>query len=587
MFRRLAPLRIKLPTMVALLLAVCTGAVVVVAYRAVRSSVSAAAEGQLQSVVGRLADALATQRRRSATDGQRIGGIPRIHAWLTGGSDEAAARAALDSVERATPLTPAIVLTRRDGRKLIAGSAQLAPPQDLASGYGPFFLAADTVRYISAAPLMNASDTIGTLAIVRSAAGPTSASASLGGLAGQDVEILLANADGSVWTDLHQPMASPIATRELANTLAHGTFASDSTIAAVARIAGSPWIVWVSQPMSVAVEPATTLVRRLALIAIIGVLLGGLVAWLWIRRVIAPLDDAAATSEAIARGDYRRRITAPVAEDEVGRLAASFNSMAAEVERHSTELETLVTERTAALEQALADLRQAQDDVVRNARLATLGQLAGGVGHELRNPLGVMTNAVFVLETVVQNQDPMVRDYFGILKTQIALSEKIVADLLDFARTKPAARMPTSVSELVRHQVARLGPLGTTSVTEDFPASLPPADIDSVQIGQVVFNLVANAAQAIGDRGGVITCRARHDGNGSIALDIADDGPGMSEDVAKRIFEPLFTTKARGLGLGLAVSRMLAENNGGRLTFTTAKGEGTTFTLTMPTVAHG
>jgi signal transduction histidine kinase len=122
-------------------------------------------------------------------------------------------------------------------------------------------------------------------------------------------------------------------------------------------------------------------------------------------------------------------------------------------------------------------------------------------------------------------------------------------------------------------------------VEYDFPDSLPAADIDGVQIGQVVLNLVANAVQAMGESGGLLACRARHDGNGTVLLDVADTGPGMTADVARRVFEPLFTTKARGLGLGLAVSRMLAQNNSGRLTFVTRLGLGTTFTLALP-AAH-
>src|SRR6185312_12907289 len=118
------------------------------------------------------------------------------------------------------------------------------------------------------------------------------------------------------------PTPSPATKSEIAKALTRGVVANDSTIAAMVRVAGAPWLVWVSQPAAVALEPATTLVRRLALISIIGVLLGALVAWWWIHRVMTPLDEAVATSEAIAHGDYRRRMPVPTAEDEVGRLAA-------------------------------------------------------------------------------------------------------------------------------------------------------------------------------------------------------------------------------------------------------------------------
>jgi signal transduction histidine kinase len=117
-------------------------------------------------------------------------------------------------------------------------------------------------------------------------------------------------------------------------------------------------------------------------------------------------------------------------------------------------------------------------------------------------------------------------------------------------------------------------------------STLRPASVDAVQIGQVVFNLVTNAVQAVAADSGSVVFRARENDDGMIVLDVADTGPGIPVDVATHMFEPLFTTKARGLGLGLTVSRMLAENNGGGLTFVSSPGQGTTFTLTMP-VASG
>jgi signal transduction histidine kinase len=391
--------------------------------------------------------------------------------------------------------------------------------------------------------------------------------------------VLVGNVDGSLWTELLPPERGPDGSPVVSAT-------SPDTISSTVRMAGAPWLVRVQQPASVALEPATTLVRRLALLAIVAVLIGAALAWWIILRFTAPLDELASTSDALAHGDYSRRIARATARDEVGRAAIAFNTMAAQIESHHRDLESQVRERTAELERALEDLHAAQREIVRTEKLAMLGQLAGGVGHELRNPLGVMTNSLYVLETVLPEPGEMVRDYFGILKNQIALCEKIVADLLDFARTKHPARTPVALSAIARQQLGRLGLLGRVEIGEDVPDTLPLVNVDAVQIGQVVFNLLTNAVQAMGERGGALRLRGFRDGNGRAVLEVTDSGPGIPDEVAARLFEPLFTTKTKGLGLGLCVSRTLAEGNGGSLTFRTQVGVGTTFALSLPVVPH-
>lgn len=212
-----------------------------------------------------------------------------------------------------------------------------------------------------------------------------------------------------------------------------------------------------------------------------------------------------------------------------------------------------------------------------------LGQLSSGVGHELRNPLGVMTNAVYYLKTVLATAPHNVHEYLDILQQQITLSEKIVGDLLDFARSKPPQRKPTAVAEITQTQLNRLSLPENVKVDKDLPGNLPPVLVDPVQLGQIVLTLISNAVQAL-EKGGRITIRAQTNGTGSgVQYEVADSGPGIPRENLEKIFEPLFTTKARGIGLGLAVSRTLARANGGDLTVTSAPGQGATFHLTLPT----
>jgi len=196
-----------------------------------------------------------------------------------------------------------------------------------------------------------------------------------------------------------------------------------------------------------------------------------------------------------------------------------------------------------------------------------------------------MTNAVFYLEMIQDPAPPEVREYLGILRRQIELSEKIISDLLDFARTKPPQHRAVRLQDLAQEQLARLGQVAV-AVAQDFPPDLAPAWVDPVQAGQVLFNLLTNAVQAMGRSGGTLTLRGAPDSGQRVRIEVADSGPGVPADLRDKVFEPLFTTRARGIGLGLSVSRQLAENNGGELRLEDRPaGTGATFSLVLPAAA--
>jgi signal transduction histidine kinase len=256
--------------------------------------------------------------------------------------------------------------------------------------------------------------------------------------------------------------------------------------------------------------------------------------------------------------------------------------MAEQVSQSHHDLEDQVAERTVELRAAYGQLIEKQDELVRAEKLATLGQLASGVGHELRNPLGVMTNAVYYLEIVLSEAPETVHEYLDILRGQIGLSEKIVGDLLDFARLKPPQVELVSIESIVDHQIQRLGPLNGVTLSKEFPVDLSQVAVDPIQIGQVVLNLLMNGVQAMVSQGGTLWVRAYTRGD-QVELAVTDEGEGIPGKNLEKIFEPLFTTKARGIGLGLAVSRSLAQGNRGTLTASSPTGEGATFLLTLPT----
>jgi signal transduction histidine kinase len=242
--------------------------------------------------------------------------------------------------------------------------------------------------------------------------------------------------------------------------------------------------------------------------------------------------------------------------------------------QYSEHLEEMVAART-------RELRDAQEQLVRQERLAVLGQLAAGVSHELRNPLGVIQNAIYFLNLVQPDAGDNIKEYYGIIEEEAHTAVRIVTDLLDFSSPiQYVDREPTAVSELARQTLERLPTPSWVEVALELPAGLPPVYADRRHVVQVLGNLVVNAYQAMPE-GGKLTLSARQQDE-RVAIAVIDTGVGIPPEDMRKLFEPLFTTKARGIGLGLAVSRKLAEANGGRIEVQSEPGKGSTFTLYLP-----
>ena len=247
-----------------------------------------------------------------------------------------------------------------------------------------------------------------------------------------------------------------------------------------------------------------------------------------------------------------------------------------ELARYSENLEVMVEART-------QELRETQEQLVRQGRLATLGQVAGSIGHELRNPLGVISNAVYFLKMSQPDAPPTIQEYLQIIENETRTSDKFITELLDFTRIKALDRQPASVPDLLRQVLARYPAPAGVEVSLDLPEALPLVNVDPQHILQVLGNLVTNACQAMGTGGRLGLSASVKDGMVQVA--IRDTGTGIRPENMKKLFEPLFTTKNKGIGLGLAVSRKLAEANGGRIEVNTEPGKGSTFTVFLPMVS--
>src|SRR5713101_8301700 len=231
-----------------------------------------------------------------------------------------------------------------------------------------------------------------------------------------------------------------------------------------------------------------------------------------------------------------------------------------------------------ALQEKTRALEAAQEELVRRERLATMGHLAGSVSHELRNPLGVIKNSVYYLKMVVP-EDERVRKHLSILEREVATATRIITGMLDFARTTPTTRVPTDLNDLVRDEFYRLRVPDLILFELALTENLRPAIVDPDRISIILNNLISNALQAMPE-GGAMSLRTRSLPDG-LEITVADTGSGIAPDHLERIFEPLFTTKSKGIGLGLSLARRLAEANGGSIWVESTLGSGSRFTIEL------
>ncbi|MBA7615072.1 Adaptive-response sensory-kinase SasA [subsurface metagenome] len=240
-----------------------------------------------------------------------------------------------------------------------------------------------------------------------------------------------------------------------------------------------------------------------------------------------------------------------------------------------------ITER----EQMEHELREVQEKLVRSERLAAIGQLAGGVGHELRNPLGAIKNAAYyvkgkVAQSELSQKEPRVMEFLAIVEDEINSSNKIINDLLGFSRVGKPSVSPAQIENVIETALSRTPIPENIKLAKKLDADLPEIEIDADQVQQVLANMIANAVEAMPE-GGKLTIAARGKDE-CLEVEIADTGCGIPQEVVGKIFDPLFTTRAKGIGLGLALCKAIIDRHEGYIQVESQVGKGTTFTIKLP-----
>jgi signal transduction histidine kinase len=215
----------------------------------------------------------------------------------------------------------------------------------------------------------------------------------------------------------------------------------------------------------------------------------------------------------------------------------------------------------------------------RGERLATFGQLIGSIGHELRNPLGVIESSLYILDQRVGG-DERAHRHVERIGEQLKIANNIISALLDMIRDRPLSRAPLSLAATIEAVLSTLNQPRDVTLVVDGVDALPAIDGDAGQIRQVLTNLIENALHAVGSAGQVRISGARSDGGVEVAIE--DSGPGVDPDTRRRLFEPLITTKQKGIGLGLALVKRIVERHGGTVAYEPGPGTGARFVVRLP-----
>jgi PAS domain S-box-containing protein len=256
-----------------------------------------------------------------------------------------------------------------------------------------------------------------------------------------------------------------------------------------------------------------------------------------------------------------------------------------ELEQYRKQLEQMVQERTKALEAA-------QGELVKREKLSTLGQLTSTVSHELRNPLGVIRSSNFYLQRRLETRDDKIDKHFKRIEEQVALCDSIVNDLLEYTQGRSVSVDKAPIHLWLEKLIEEIEATRSITIECRLPVDLPPISHDQEKMRRVFIKLIENAIQAIRDRDEAnpkprapyqpqVRVTARQEAN-QLVMQVADNGVGMDEKTRSRAFEPLFTTRARGTGIGLAIVQKIVNEHRGNVSIQSEPDHGTTVTITLP-----
>jgi signal transduction histidine kinase len=337
----------------------------------------------------------------------------------------------------------------------------------------------------------------------------------------------------------------------------------------------------------------------------------------------------------MAKGDIKQTLEIK-GHDEFAQVAGNFNVMASKLAGMYEDLEKKVSERTRELKEANEELRlvksdlekkvnertktvnekakdleekiselnrgqlamlymiedmnetsrqlkATQEELIRKERLAILGQFSGNISHELRNPLGVIDSSIYYLQMRLNEKDEKIHQHLDRISQSVKSAITIIENLLNLTRMNKPVLTRYSLTNLLTDCIKTCKIPDTIKVVEDFPETEILVKAEKEQIRMVIDNLIKNAVAAMNEKG-TLTIMARKIEEAEVEISFIDTGTGINLDNLNQVFLPLFSTKAKGIGLGLSISKMIVENHGGKITGESEPGKGTKFSIRLPLI---
>jgi signal transduction histidine kinase len=297
------------------------------------------------------------------------------------------------------------------------------------------------------------------------------------------------------------------------------------------------------------------------------------------RTIIFPLAEMGEGVGRIAKGDLTTKI--PVhSKDEIGELAAAFNQMTEDLKRTTTSITNLNSE--------IVNRKRLENIVLQSEKMAAVGQLAGGVAHEINNPLGVILGFAQGVVKRIQPGDPLEMPLKSIEREALRC-KNLVQDLLTFSRIGKTEKEEIDISQTIESSISLIlaqSKVRNTELLKELDPNLPKALANKNQIQQVIVNLCNNAMDAM-PNGGKLTLRTKKselNGKEAVEIQVQDTGQGIPPEIKSKIFEPFFTTKdiGKGTGLGLSLVYEIVQKHEGQIKVDTEVGVGTVFCIRLP-----
>ena len=594
-------LRWRLPLLVSSLIAGVLAVFVWAAYREVEQTLVSAGAERAQGAADQIGALLAQSSRQRLAELRRIARDPALAAYLQNPVDQTGVSVRKRLETLVTPDKQVIVLWNAVGEPLVvitapAEAADMAPTAPPSPRQAVRLLETKTRAVFSESvePVPGAAGAapLGYVAVRR----PVTMSPvpdMLNRMVGGSALVLVGGAGDPVWTDLTTLIQAPPVTTGARGSYVYEVADGTIRIGALGEVTGTPWRVWVEFPREAVVAPAKTFLRRIVMIAFVlvwcAVILVALFAW----QVTSPLTALTRAAEAIAKGDYTRRVGSS-RRDEIGRLTRAFDTMGGQIESaqqrlvHDLETRAKMEEARHALEEQLEQSR----------KMEAVGRLAGGVAHDFNNLLTAILGYSNLVLDDLEPGHPARADVEQMRRAGESAAS-LTQQLLAFSRKQILQPQVLDLNQVVTRADSLLQRLigEHIELVTALDPSVERVSADPGQLEQVILNLALNARDAMPE-GGKLTIETgnvelddafvqQHGGSSAgrhVMLAVSDTGVGMDAETQTRIFEPFFTTKRRGegTGLGLATVYGIVTQSGGSIWVYSETGRGTTFKVYFP-----